>query len=166
MNERSPEAQLVAAFDEHADALFRFCYAFTGEREHARDAVQETYVRAWTYLMKGKRIDTMKPFLYQTARNLLTDWSRQPRTQSLEEARENGFDRPAPDDTERTAQASHAVRLIARLEPAYRDVVTLRFVDDLGPGDIARLTGETENAVSVRIHRGIEQLRELVAPST
>ena len=39
----------------------------------------------------------------------------------------------------------------------------MRYVDDLSIKEIAEITGETENNVSVRIHRGLEKLRELVA---
>jgi RNA polymerase sigma factor (sigma-70 family) len=46
------------------------------------------------------------------------------------------------------------------LDPMYREVLLLRYTEDLPPRDIARITGLTENVVSVRIHRGIKALRE------
>lgn len=163
MDGTSSETQLLAAYDDHADALFRFCYVFLGERERARDAVQETFTRAWSYLVRGRKIADMKPFLYRTARNLLTDWSRRPRTQSLQRWLESGSD--VADDRQDVGQAvsaAHAASLVARLEPAYREAVVLRYLEGLAPHEIASLTGLTENAASVRVHRGIQQLRDLI----
>ncbi|TSC73441.1 MAG: hypothetical protein G01um101470_92, partial [Parcubacteria group bacterium Gr01-1014_70] len=42
----------------------------------------------------------------------------------------------------------------------------LPIFDDYSPGEIAGITGETENAVSVRIHRGVKKLRELIEKSS
>ena len=41
----------------------------------------------------------------------------------------------------------------------YRDILLMRYVDDLPVGDIATALELSENVVSVRIHRGIKQLR-------
>jgi RNA polymerase sigma factor (sigma-70 family) len=54
------------------------------------------------------------------------------------------------------------LRHINSLDEKYSQVLTLRFVEDLGPKDIATIIGETENNVSVRINRGLAQLRELM----
>jgi RNA polymerase sigma-70 factor (ECF subfamily) len=156
--------QFLAAYDEHADAIFRFCYAQTGRRDDARDLTQDTFARAWRHCAAGKRVDQWRPFLYRIARNAAIDLSRRARPESLDALQESGFD--VRDEQARDpsvlAEATRAVRLIASLEPAYRDAVAMRYVDDMSPRDIARITGERENAVSVRIHRGLQRLRELL----
>lgn len=156
--------QFLAAYDEHADALFRFCYAFAGRRDDATDAVQEAFVRTWTYLASGRRIEKMKPFLYRTARNVLIDRSRKATEHSLDGMREAGWDVPdeRAADPAATAEAARAVRLVAQLEQPYREAFLMRYVHDLSPRDIASITGESENAISVRIHRGLEKIRTLM----
>lgn len=164
MSTPTPESQFLAAYDTHADAIFRFCYAHLGNRDRAKDAVQETFVRVWTYLAKGKRIKTMRPFVYRTARNYLIDQSRRPQGASLDAMREQGFD-VADDrtlDPSVSVDASRAIRLASSLDVQYRDAVLLRYVNGMMPKDIAAITGETENTVSVRIHRGLEKLRALL----
>lgn len=160
----TPETQFEAAYDLHADAIFRFCYAHLGNRDRAKDAVQETFVRVWTHLAKGKKINAFRPFLYRTARNFLIDQSRRPKTSSLDALLGGGFD-VADDrmvDPAITIDASRAIRLASSLDPQYRDAVLLRYVNGMMPKDIASITGETENTVSVRIHRGLEKLRSLL----
>lgn len=156
------EAQITAAHDEHLNAIFRFCYVHLGDREKAKDATQETFVRTWKYLAKGKTIEHIKPFLYRTARNILVDLSRQPRQDSLDTLQEKGFDVAGGQDPAILAEANHAIRLTHLLDDQYRDAVLLRYVEGMTPKEIASITDESEDAISVRIHRGIEKLRELL----
>ena len=58
--------------------------------------------------------------------------------------------------------ARRALDKVGELPDVYREVLTLRFVDGLGPKDIAQLIEESENVVSVRLHRGLRALRELL----
>jgi RNA polymerase sigma-70 factor, ECF subfamily len=55
--------------------------------------------------------------------------------------------------------AKQASELLASMPPVYREVLVLRFVDGLGPKEISDLIEETENVVSVRLHRGLKLLR-------
>ena len=162
MTHQSLEKDFLKAYDEHADAIFRFCYAQTGNREHAKDATQEAFVRTWKYLAKGSMIDDMRPFLYRTARNILIDEHRKVRNESLEKLTESGFDiaDTRTPDASISAEASRAIRLAAHLNPKYREAVLMRYVDEMQPREIAAIVGESENTISVRIHRGLQQLRE------
>lgn len=47
-----------------------------------------------------------------------------------------------------------------QLPVEYREVLLLRYVDGLAPREIAQLTGESANVISVRIHRARRQLRQ------
>jgi RNA polymerase sigma-70 factor (ECF subfamily) len=156
--------QFLDAYDAHADALFRFCYALIGRREDAREATQEVFARAWRHCAAGKSVALWRPFLYRIARNIAIDHSRKGKTESLDALQELGFD--AIDETGmdavQQAESVRVVRCIASLERPYRDVIAMRYVDDMSISDIARIVGERENTVSVRIHRGLEMLRALM----
>ncbi|MCC6934485.1 MAG: RNA polymerase sigma factor [Candidatus Yanofskybacteria bacterium] len=161
---RSPERQLTEAYRELGDAIFRFCYAHTGDRDRALDMTQEAFTRTWRALLSGTTVRDMKPFLYRTARNACIDLSRKPGADSLEALREIGFD--VRDDSLLdpllSAEANRAIRCIARIEEPYREAVALRYVNDLMPREIAEIIGESENVISVRITRGMQKLRELM----
>jgi RNA polymerase sigma factor (sigma-70 family) len=156
-------ARFLAAYDQYADPLFRFCCAYAGERELARDATQEAFIRTWKYLAAGKHIQDLRPFLYRTARNVIIDLRRRPASDSLERIQQEGFDVPdSHRDPAVSAQASQAIAAMAKLDEKYRTPVILRHVQGLSPGEIAEIVGASENAVSVRINRGMQQLRELL----
>lgn len=161
------ERAFMAAYDAHADGIFRFLVTKVSDREVARDLVQETFTKAWDYCAKGGAIDQWKPFLFRTAYNLVVDTYRKKKTISLDALiDDDGFAIPDHDDVRNVNRAEFKrVRgAIDKLEETYRDVVLLRFTEDLPPREIARVTGLTENVVSVRLHRGVKMLRELLGP--
>ena len=160
--------EFLRAYELNADAIFRFVYFRTHEREDARDIVQETFLRTWRYLAEGKEVLELRAFLFRTARNILYDMTKQKNTRntgSLDAYLEEGGDvadqheGPAydPMDVER------AMKLLDALEPPeYREAVHLRYIEELGVGEIARILDVNENVVSVRINRGIKKLKKLL----
>lgn len=157
--------QFLQAYDQYADAIFRHCYYRVYDREKARELSQECFMKTWEYLSQGKQVDNLRAFLYRVANNLIIDHSRKKKESSLDAMMEEGFE-PAetgPDMTTITAEANQMIALLDKLDEKYRDVVRMRYLDDLSPKEIALALGESENVVSVRIHRGIKQLREYLA---
>lgn len=161
----NPAAAVTVAYDQYADAIFRHCYFRVHQREHAKDLVQETFTRTWLYLQSGKTIDNMRAFLYRVANNLTIDESRKHREASLEAMSEQGFTPTAKDEqpaVERHIDLELALTVLQDLPDTYREVITFRYVDELTPQEIAEVTGETPNAVSVRLHRALAAAQKLL----
>jgi len=150
----------LKAYDDLGDAIFKHCYFRVYDREQARDLVQECFTRTWEQLAAGKEIHNIKAFLYRVANNLVIDRARKKKESSLDEALEQGFQPAGTENAETAAEVGQALRALERLDPKYREAVRLRYIDGLSPGEIAAVTGESENNVSVRVHRGLEQLRQ------
>lgn len=165
-NAQGKTEEFLKAYDELSDALFRHCYYRCYDRERAKELMQECFVRAWEYVVEGKDIKNLKAFLYRVANNLVIDESRKKKESSLDVLMEAGFE-PADgkDQTVINAEAGQMMRLLDRIDEKYRRVVAMRYLDDLSPKEIAIVMGESENVVSVRLHRGIRQLRDLMASS-
>jgi len=174
MNESHPSTNLeqdfLTAFDRHADGLFRHCFFRISDRERAQDLVQETFTRAWQYAVKGHTIEEYAPFLYRIMHNLIVDEYRKKHPVSLdamletEGVDEGNFDELVVDERESTIyqiDAKDALRLLEALPETYRQVVVLRFIDGLSPQEISKMIGQSENVVSVRIHRGMQRLQRI-----
>jgi RNA polymerase sigma-70 factor, ECF subfamily len=153
----------LKAYDLHADTLFRHCLFKVSDRELAKDLLQETFVKVWTYVAKGKEIDNMRAFLYKTLNNLVIDEYRKKKNFSLDLLAEDGFDPVAGNlpNTFDMIDGERAIKLLAKLDDPYKDAVFLRYVNGLEISEIVEITGQTENAVSVHIHRGLKKLKEL-----
>lgn len=165
MTQERIEQEFLEAYDAYADAIFRHCYYRVFDREIGRDLMQETFVRAWEYLCKGEEVRNMRALLYRIANNLVIDHSRKKRESSLEVLQEAGFE-PSVDDSEKMkSKVEHArvVGTLKNLDDTYRDVLVMRYMNGLTPSEIAEVTGETPNTISVRIYRGLKQLRGMLS---
>lgn len=158
------EEEFVGFYDQYATPMFRHCYFKTSDRDIAKDMMQETFTRVWHYIREGGEVTNPRAFLYTTANHLITDYYRKKKAYSLDLLREKGFDTSSKDHETIVMRADfeRIIKLIKKMDLKYQDVLLLRFVDDLGPQEIAESLGTTENVVSVRIHRGIKQLRNLL----
>jgi RNA polymerase sigma-70 factor, ECF subfamily len=158
----------LEAYDQYSEAIFRFCFFKVSDRELAKDLMQDTFTKAWLTVSKNHEpIENMKAFLYRIAGNLIIDeYRRRGRrgvTASLDTLSEEGFD-PSFDNTEvliDTLDGGEAIKLIAQIREPYGEAVFMRFVQSLTLEEISQVTGESENTISVRIHRGIAILKTL-----
>ena len=151
--------------------LFRYLLMLTGSREEAQDLFQETWMRV---LEKGHQYQPRWKFetwLFTIARHLAIDFLRRRQPQSLDALLQpNGADRPLElEDTtsasafEQAFQGEEAARLaraLRHLPPSYREVLTLRFHEDLELEEIARVVGTPLSTVKSRLYRGLAMLRE------
>lgn len=160
---KNTEAQFNEAYREYADEIFRFCHYRVFDRERAKDITQETFIKTWKQMADGVEIKNVRAFLYRVARNLVIDASRKKTTTSLEDLAEAGFE-PAAETTNHhdIIDGATAITYIQKLDPMYREVLLLRFVHDFSPKEIAEHLEETQNVISVRINRGLKQLKNLM----
>jgi len=169
------EQQFKDAFERHSDELFRHCSMRLSDRERALELTQETFMRAWEYARKGgEEIREWRPFLYRTLRNLIIDEYRKQKNVSLEkmvqDSETGDIETLMPADETNTLEAAmdrfdgkRALGMLQNLPELYREVLTLRYVESLSPKEIASILEESENVVSVRIHRGLKKLQELLS---
>lgn len=165
------EERFLKAFDEYADALFRHAVYRLSDRERAIEIVHDTYTKVWGYVRGGHEIETYKSFLYKVINNLIIDEYRRRKEYSLDAIlAEEGMDEgsfpelhgSSIEEVTFSFDAKQALGLLGELPPVYREVITLRYVDGLGPKEISELIEETENVVSVRLHRGLRLLKEKI----
>jgi RNA polymerase sigma-70 factor (ECF subfamily) len=159
------EKKFLDAYDTYADALFRHSFFRIGkDRERARDMVQDTFMKTWEYMQKGNRVENIRALLYRILNNTIIDWYRKKKETSLDVLLEAGvsFGTDKNDALIEQLDGTHLFKLLEELEEPYQTVIRMRYLDELGPQEIAEILNETENAVSVRIHRGIKKFQEKV----
>jgi RNA polymerase sigma-70 factor, ECF subfamily len=174
LRRRDPEL-LDRLIEQYQYRLFRYLFYLTGSRETAEDLFQETWIRV---LERGHQYDGHSKFetwLFAIARHLVIDLSRRKSPQSLEALMETDSGRPF----EPEASGSSALDLVAgretgarieaslgRLPAIYREVLLLRFQEELGLEEIAAVLGTPLPTVKSRLYRGLEALRGLFGEGT
>ncbi len=164
------------AFEAHTDELFRHASLRLPERERAVELVQETFMRVWEYVARGNEVREYRPFLFRTLRHLIIDEYRKHKTVSLEGmmlAEDESVERLLPTDDTNTFEAAverfegkRVLQVLAELPDLYREVLLLRYVEGMSPQEISVVLDESENVVSVRIHRGLKKLKVLLEPES
>lgn len=165
----SQEERFLKAFDAYADPLFRHAALRLSDRERAIEIVQDTFTKVWRYLREKHEISSFRSFLYKVLNNLIIDEYRRRKETSLDAILEiEGVDegmfpelREEPlEDMINAMDGQQILDVLHELPDMYRKPIILRFVDGLTPKEIAEVTGESENVISVRIHRGIKAIRK------
>ena len=160
------DQEFIQAFDEFSDALYRHCYFRVYSKEKAEELVQETFMKAWQYIAKGNEVENMRAFLYRIANNLVIDYSRKKKEESLDAllAISPTYE-PSVDgrkETERNLMLDHLHQMMNLLPDEVRHILLLRYVEDLDPKEIALVLDITPNNVSVRLNRAHTTLKQLI----
>ena len=169
--DRDAFARLV---DLHQRTVFGLCVRLLADREEARDAAQETFVRAWGAIGSYDPANPFAPWLLRIARNHCIDVLRRrlPAARRLEldagSAGERGGALELPDTASPAAdeqlvgaqQASAVAGAVAALPPNYREVVHLFHVEHMSYKDIAATLEVPIGTVMTWLHRARAKLRE------
>jgi RNA polymerase sigma-70 factor (ECF subfamily) len=169
------------AFDEfvslYGDRIYGFGLRMCGEREDARDVVQETLIKAFESLKTLKEPKALKSWLYRVASNACLMKRRKGRFEpqrelSLEELMPKGaesasFEVPdhaeLPDDSVARNETRRAVReAIRSLPPDYRIVLLLRDIEQLSTREASEALGLPETTIKMRLHRARLGVRKLL----
>ncbi|MDO8518408.1 MAG: RNA polymerase sigma factor [bacterium] len=168
------QQQFAAVFEKHSNELFRHCTMRLSDRERALELTQETFLRAWKYAERGEEVRQWRALLYRILNNLIVDEYRKHTSQSLDALLENEETQVAVEGAllrdEVDALESAMVRFdsaralvaLKELTEPYRTALVCRYIDGLSPREIAECMQESENAISVRIHRGLKKLRTVL----
>lgn len=159
--QKNIKADFEILFQKYSDVVYRLCLYKTSNTEVAYDLTQETFLRLWKTMSTNKSLDRPKQYLYQIARNLIIDHYRSKKAVSLDLMRENGFE-PQSQSTsaELASDISILKEFIRSLDKEFREVVYMRFIEEMSVKDIAEALGISENLASVRINRGKKKLNE------
>src|SRR5277367_6767703 len=152
--------------------LLRYLLYLTSNREQAEDLFQEVWIRVMVRggQFNGKaRFDT---WLFTVARNLVIDLRRKRTMSSLDEMFEASGDEDRPMGIEIAADSPTPFDLCAsgedrdrlaaallQMEPLYREVLVLRFHEDLSLEEIAKVTRAPLSTVKSRLYRGLASMK-------
>lgn len=162
--------QLIVQYQHR---LLRYLLFLTGNREISEDLFQETWMRVLTRGSQYNGAARFDTWLFTIARNMVIDFRRKRTMASLEELCEgNGEDRPfefasdEPTPFDRYQSAEDAQRVttaLLTLDPLHREVLVLRFHEELSLEEIAQVTRAPLSTVKSRLYRGLAALKPRVA---
>src|SRR5215831_12714088 len=152
--------------------LLRYLLFLTGNREQAEDLFQEVWMRVLTCGGQFNGKSRFETWLFTIARNLVIDHRRKRTMSSLDELFEAGGDddRPLafevadhdPGPFDRVSNVEDRERIAAallQLDTLYREVLVLRFHEDLSLEEISKVTRAPLSTVKSRLYRGMASIK-------
>lgn len=151
--------------ERHHGAIYRLAAALLGNSAEAEDAAQETFVRAYESLRRYDARRAFGPWLRGIAVNVCQQQqrSRARRERHQATAAEARGEQVAQEASEPSPMAQAALAALAELEDTYRLPLTLFYLEQASVGEVAEALGLSPGAVRVRLHRGREKLRRVLA---
>jgi len=155
--------------------LFRYLTYLTGRRETAEDLYQETWM---SVIERGHQYDPKWQFeawLFSIARHLVIDLARKKSPLTAAVDLDEASDAPLAKQATETAplrpaspievlmsreESARLAAVLGGLPAAHREVLLLRFQEDMTLEEIAQVTGAPLSTVKSRLYRGLEALRE------
>ncbi|HPS01869.1 MAG TPA: RNA polymerase sigma factor [Candidatus Sumerlaeota bacterium] len=140
----------------HTPRLFGLAFHLCRDYDTAADLTQETLVAAYEALDRVRDRDAFPAWLAGILRNKFRNLGRyecRRPTLSLDELREAGFDPRAPDSAHpgRAAEQREVWQALEGLAPQHREVLLMRYSDDLSYDDIARYLDLPVTTVTSRL---------------
>ena len=171
-------SELPALLDRYERPLVRYAWSILGDLEAARDVVQETFIRfCRSDLGEGPRAEGRGPsgdgadaprhteaWLFTVTRNLSIDHQRKlSRIVYMPQTEDRTADEPGPGAVLEAQETRDSIfGLLEHLSDNQREVIRLKFQNDLSYKEIAAITQLSVTNVGFLLHTGLKKLRALL----
>ncbi len=154
-------------YDYYLPAIYRFILLKVGHREEAEDLTHQVFLKAWQnisgFTEKGFPFSS---WLYRIARNAVIDYYRKSKpVVSIDEdiILEQLIIHPDITALDSKKDIARIMASLRELKDIERDVVIMRFVEDLSVKEIAITISKSEGAVKVIQHRALNKIKIILA---
>jgi len=163
INQLNSRQDLEDLFKWLNEPLYKYVYIRCGyNRELAEDITQDIFVKAWEKRSTfNPSKSTLKNWIYVIARNHLIDTYRKKKI-SVKSFDEDIYVKDLNISVEDEAVVSDILKNLDRLKEKEKEVIVLRYVQDLEIEDIAKILGKSKNTTKVMIHRAIKKLKYIM----
>jgi len=144
--------------DLNADGLYRFALKTIGDKEVARDIVQDSFERLW---VKHENVDSLKAksYLFTTAYHACIDLIRtSKRVGKMDEVQQKNHST----ETQYTDLQEVLHEALAKLPEIQRSVILLRDYEGYSYEEIQEITGLNESQVKVYIYRARLAMKQYI----
>lgn len=155
---RSAQAGDKQALDKlvrrYYDKIYAYCHHHVQDKQIAEDLCQETFYRALSHIEDYRHYDKFQNYLYVIAGNQCKDFYKKKKLIFLEEIPEGDV------EMQSFEEAITMQELVQRLPQELKEVIVLRFYQELKYQDIAKIIHCSSSLVKYRVQKALDLLRE------
>lgn len=147
-------AHIERLYDKHGPAILRYLYRLVGPRM-AEDVLQDTFVQAVTYVERLDGVVSPKAWLFKVAKNMASNHLRKKSDQV--DIVWGNLSQSSPQEDSRLKPMRRAIQT---LPPHQREIVLLRWYDELSYEEIVQVLQIPLGTVRSRLHHALRKLRQ------
>lgn len=167
LKKKDPDA-FAELYDLYLPSIYRFVFFKVPTRQDAEDITSEVFLKTWQYVTDGREtVRNLRALLYTTARNLVIDFYRR-KSQSevvndeelllqIEDSRQQNF----LSQIDAKADVANLELVLRQLKDEYREVLVLRYLEELSVTEIATILNKSKGSVRVLVHRALKVVKEI-----
>jgi RNA polymerase sigma-70 factor (ECF subfamily) len=159
------QSAFAELYDKHVVRIYRHIYYLVNDAREAEDLTAQTFLKAWEAIDRYKeRGAPIVAWLLRIAHNLTVSYLRSKREHSeLDETFVDQKRGGNPEEVLEQSSDERSVRqAVLRLRDEQRQVIMLRFVEEMDYREVAAVIGKSVPAVRVIQHRALGNLRKLM----
>ncbi|RLC36907.1 hypothetical protein DRH27_04530 [Candidatus Falkowbacteria bacterium] len=168
LKDKDKEA-FIRAYDLYLDHIYRFIFFKVNQKEEAEDLTSHVFLKTWDYIQNNKLNDykTLKSLLYKVARNVVIDHYRKTSQQAnihLDSPETIGAIDERQDiksQLELTSDLESVMKKLMELKAEYREVIMLKYVNELTVAEIADILEKSRGNTRVLIFRALKALKAI-----
>ncbi|MDD2731862.1 MAG: RNA polymerase sigma factor [Candidatus Pacebacteria bacterium] len=160
----NPQEDFSKIYDDNVEKIYRFIFIKVNYQDITEDLTSETFTRCWKIFKENpQRISNIKAFLYQVARNLVTDYYREKGKAQIISADYLPVSDPDTDLEEKALLNSDFDKIriaLTNINDDYQNVIIWHYLDELSIPEISGLIHKSEGAVRVMLSRALKSLKK------
>lgn len=151
-------------YKQYYSRIYRYCRINMYNHPAADDVCQEVFIRAWKALPKFTLKDggTFQAFLFRIARNCIIDLSRKKKEISIDQVEEIRKEDTVIEGIAQKEAIEKVQKALAKLNEKDRQIIILRYFEEMSHSDVAKIINIREGALRVRTIRLLKKMKELL----
>ena len=155
-------------YDKYSSDLYRFIFYKVSSQEEAQDLTSLVFLKAWQHISKHSlgETKTLRALIYKIARNAIIDHYREGRDKIESLDNEAKPIQIRDEDIDLEKQMDKQISLLKinkqlhKLKEEYREMIVLRYINELEIEEISVITAKTKANVRVILHRALQALKD------
>lgn len=165
---KDPE-KFAVLYDQYFDQIYRYVYRRVSDKDMVHDLVSQSFYDALSHMKSFEwRGYSFSSWLYKIAHNNVLKWYRDNGKMRVVEI-EEGMDIPdvkanVASDAVRNEEQDEIHKVLALLEQEEREIIRLKFFEELSNIEIAEVMGLSANHIGVKVFRALKKVKQLLTP--
>ncbi len=161
-------AKFAVLYDKYFDQIYRYIYRRVSDKEMVHDLVSQTFYDALSHMKSYEwRGFSFSAWLYKIAHNNVLKWYREVGKMHVTDIEDGkmiaDLTMDHVQDLKHSELKDEIQAVLDKLEPEEREIIRLKFFEEVSNIEIAEIMGLSANHIGVKVFRALKKVKQLLA---